>query len=489
MPSYFKHRLVFVVFILIFLSPYLALLPYATWESIDVSYLFGNYFYSVLQALLSSVATLVFALLGALGLFWLEGRTTPSRYAVFEFTVMAPALLPALFLVIPVLNLMSFFPFGLTGVVIFHTLSEIGIGAIVLKRILAQRLTPYADSARLAGSSVQFLLKKTWPLLRADVLSLGLILFIYFLTSFSIPLLIGGTQFSSLEITLYEKIVVHHDWPTAVHLFLYQFVFIALLLWLVSLLRTPSAEEPEKMRLSILEKPLGLYFIAFPPLLILSGLLLKWPQGMALLKNEPQVMDHWQNYFMGSLTLGFLTAGSVFIALSVIVYFLQMRYLRKFFFSFFTPSFVILAFSIAFLPGNHPWWILCKISAALCFAFVPTLLRFGILQKMSTIDNQLEMASYMGAGTLYVFKKITWPQCLPVISIMSGLAGVWAVGDFSLSRVIAGHDINLAMWVQSLVDQYRWSMALVLSWSILFCALVVFGFFWGLAYVARQKLN
>ena len=72
---------------------------------------------------------------------------------------------------------------------------------------------------------------------------------------------------------------------------------------------------------------------------------------------------------------------------------------------------------------------------------------------------------------------------------LSDVGAVWAMGDFAVSRIISGSDMTLAMWTQSLVDQYRWDMALVLSWIILAASFIVFGFFWSLSYVSHKKLS
>lgn len=483
------HVLSFTIFWVAFLSPYLWIWPRFESFIFDVPFLTQNYMHSFAQAITSTLLTLLMALSGALGLFWLESRISPRRYAIYEFAVILPSLLPALFLVVPLLNLVPAFPFGFPGVVIFHAISEVGIGALVIKRILQQRLSAYTDEAWLAGSSSGYFLRKTFPLYVADGLQLSMILLIYFLTSFSIPLLIGGDSYASLEVSIFEMIVSKRNWSAALSLFFYQFLCIGALLFLLSRVKMPATEVVEKKRLPILERPYGLLMISLPPVLILSGLLAHLNKGLEMLFVQTYVLEHWDAYALGALTVGFTTGGLVFLWLTVACYFLQFKKFRGFFSSFFTPSFVILAFAWALWPGKNISFIYIKISLALALAFGPTLLRFGLLQKILSLDEQMEMANHLGAGSLMVFRKITWPQSLPLISLMSGLAGVWAVGDFSLSRVVAGRDVNLAMWVQSLIEQYRWDIALVLSWSILLCALIVFSFFWGLAYVARQKLT
>jgi ABC-type sulfate transport system permease component len=112
-----------------------------------------------------------------------------------------------------------------------------------------------------------------------------------------------------------------------------------------------------------------------------------------------------------------------------------------------------------------------------------------LTQKLNSLEEEIESVALLGARPAKIFLHGVFPQILPQVSLMSGLAAVWAMGDFAMARVIAGADMTLAMWVQSLVDQYRWDMALVLSWLILLTSFGVFSFFWSLSYVSHQKLN
>lgn len=483
-----RHFIVFTFFVVLFLFPYLAALREFSSLQLDFSYLGRVYAFAAVQAALSAFGTLVAGCYAALGLFWLRSRVRPAAYAAWEFVFMLPSLLPALFVVISFLNMFFFFPFGLPGVIILHVASEVGLAAVIIQRIYQQRFSPYMDWAQLAGASWFYFLRKNFRLVAPDLAPVLAIFFVFFLTSISIPLMIGGGGYTSLELAIYEKIMVARDWNQAVNLFLCQFAFIALVIGLLHMVPQWAWAGAEKTNSRLLNHRAGLIPLAIPVFVILCGMLNKLPRGLLFLSRQPEVMEGWYRYLMGSLLVGFLTGALVFIALSLMGYFLQIRQLRKFFTAFLTPSFIILAFAFLIFPGESSSANFMKISWALMIAFLPTLLRLGVLQRIAGLDDQVEAGVFMGASSTMIFRKVVWPQTLPMISLMSGLASVWAMGDFALSRVISGRDLTMAMWVQSLVDQYRWDMALVLSWMILLASFVVFSFFWGLSYVSRQKL-
>jgi thiamine transport system permease protein len=124
---------------------------------------------------------------------------------------------------------------------------------------------------------------------------------------------------------------------------------------------------------------------------------------------------------------------------------------------------------------------------ALSFIFLPTLAKLALYQKMDHLSVQIEMAEFLNAPSLKIFRKITAPVVLPTISLLSGVAGIWAMGDFALSRLFVTSDLTLSLKIQSLVERYRWDQALVVAWVLLLCSSLVFFFFGSLAYVANKK--
>lgn len=484
-----KTSIAFLLFLLLLASPYIYVFKAFSSFSLDGVATSGIYLYSCAQALASAVFTLMMAVPGALGLFWLKSRARPALVASFEFAILLPSLLPGLFIVVSFLNVIPGFPFGIGGVVLLHGFSEVGLGAIIVHRILHQELGAYMDGAELMGTSPFRFLKSAVPLMAPSLGQVLAILFLFFLSSLSIPLILAGGRYATLEAAMYQQVLSLHDWNQALNLFLVQAVFLALGFVFLGRFQGATTDPGPGKYSSYLAWPLGLVVLIFPVAVVLISLLIRLPVGLIALGQQATIMDGWAQYLAGSLLTGFLVGGGSFVGLSALCYFYQRARLRKFFSLIMTPSLVMLAFAFFLLPGTSGTALFAKVSLALTIGFLPALMRFGFLKKVESLSTQVESVALLGASSGKIFWRGLFPQVLPQISLLSGLASVWAMGDFAISKIIAGRDITLAMWVQSLVDQYRWDMALVLSWMILLASFAVFGFFWSLSYVSHKKLN
>jgi ABC-type Fe3+ transport system permease subunit len=312
---------------------------------------------------------------------------------------------------------------------------------------------------------------------------------LFFLASVSIPLILAGGQYTSLESAIYQKIVMAHDWPLALNLFIVQTIFIGALVFSLGQMPTTPTENSGDLNSDYLGLPTGLACVVFPVAVIVLSLLIKIPMGLVGLSQQTDVLAGWQKYLMGSVLVGFVSGGVGFVGLSFITYFYLEGRLRRWLALVIVPSSVVLAFAFFLMPGTSPSILYYKVAVALGLSFLPALKRFGMIQKLETLAEQAEVAEFLGASRGKVFWRGVWPQALPQISLLSGLGAIWAMGDFAMSRVITGRDMTLAMWTQSLVDQYRWDIALVLSWLVLGTSFLVFGFFWSLSYVSNKALS
>lgn len=482
-------KLLLVFLGLAFCAPYFFAFSQAIVNAESLTLFLGVLPYSLLQSLSSTFATIFLGIWGALGLFWLEKKLSVVQYGLCEFIILLPSLLPAIFLIVSALSLIPYFPFGLSGVIFLHTLSEIGLAALVIKKIFSQKLSFLSEFAFLSGSSRLFFLRKSWSLVFRDISQLSVIFAVYFLTSFSIPLLIAGRTYSTIEVVIYRLIVVNHNWPVASTLVILQLGLISAMLIIINSFGSEKIDLLETKSMKVLNHFSGVIVLFVPVFILIFGLLRSIPGGIYMLQLQQDVWIHWYDYLIGSLLIGFLTAGIVHVFLTLTSYAFYLKYFRKFVSIFFTPSYVAISFGFLLLYGFYQFSLSFYVSWALAIAFLPALFRLGVMQVLESIEGQVEFAQHIGSSSVYTFRKIVYPQVLPQICLVSGLAGLWGVGDFSLSRVIIGTDITLAMWVQSLVEQYRWDMAALFSILILLAGLIVFSFFWSASYVCRQKLS
>ena len=388
---------------------------------------------------------------------------------------------------VSVLVLIPDFPFGFWGVVGMHTLIELGLVVVFLARWLEVKLRPYEPLLELYPKSLLRQWTTTWPLLRREMFMVFGFLIVFYLTSLSVPMIMSGAnRYVSLEYLIYASLKNQNDWNTALHFYLLQIGFILLCL---SLLPQRESDDPpaEPAFYGVRRQGLSAVFLAFAPVILcVLGLITHFFDGLRAIQREPV---EFANAMVGSLLLAFLSAGFVFIFLSVLSYFYQRASTRKYFQLWTIPSGVVIGFFWQQQLQNTMLLNLLVLASICAFLFLPTLAKLGVYQQIEKLHEQIEMAEVLGASQLKIFTAITFPIILPWLALSMGLASLWAMGDFAISRLFIHSDLTLALKMQSLVEQYRWDHALFLSWFLLLMSSLVFLFFGGFAFVAYKKLK
>lgn len=442
------------------------------------------YFASTLQALCSLVFTFLFGAITASGVLWLRNHCNERTMSFVEYVLLMPSLLPSLFVIISVLSIVKNYPFGFWGVVILHVISMMGFFGVLLVRLCDDRLGTHSIVARTLGANGFFFLRKMMPMIARDLFLLMSVFFFYFFTSISIPLIVGGLEWTSVEKIIFDQIVVHHNWSRALHYFLLQTVFLLpILIWTQSY-TTRATTSQNKMGLGSSFVCAGIACI--PPIIICCGMSLRLFSGIETLITYPEFLRTLPTVIVGTLLLGFLTGGAAAFFLMLWTFIsLNSKALKVLRFVC-IPSVSVVAFGFS-LWSKGTVTAFFYTALALTIVFVPSLFRLGVYQNFTRLHLQMDSARQLGANSLFVFIKIILPQMAHTIFSLSGLAAIWAMSDFTISRLILEKDWSLGLWVQSLVQQYRWDIAVVGCWLLLFCGLIVFLFFWSVARVSRQK--
>ena len=311
---------------------------------------------TLFQAGVSTVLSLFFALLGSRGLLSIAKK---KYYLFIEALVLLPCLIPPLLLSLSFVHLIEkiiSFPFGLPALIFVQVLSYTGLCTVAFTRILLKETSDLSEWAYLHGSSVWLFFKTLLKsLLLKDIKILFVLVFASSFTSLSLPLLVAGSPFFSLEFFIYEKLKEPDLWPQALSLILFQSFFIFLICWKVfsknffsdfrffhkKIYLLPHSFFSLIPFLAVFFSIAGLFFISdikvFLKLFLLSPLILKASF----------------NSFLLSLGVGFLTVLSlIFMSLSY-----QNLKARKFVASFMPPG---MSFC-GFCPASFSllWKIFC----------------------------------------------------------------------------------------------------------------------------------
>lgn len=247
-----------VFFVLFYFYPLGAILRLGLWsdgrlDTDALSQLFtSRYFLGVLwftlwQAVVSTVLTLMLALPGAyvLARYRFRGQAFIRAVATLPFVLPAVVVAAAFVALVGptgVINgwLIDLFslarpPIQLSQTVWIILLAHIFYNYSVALRLLSaywQNLPPsLTEAARMLGASpARVFLTVTLPLLRPAILAAAALVFTFTFTSFGVIVVLGGPRFATLEVEIYRQAVNLFNLPVAAALSLWQILFTFILM-------------------------------------------------------------------------------------------------------------------------------------------------------------------------------------------------------------------------------------------------------------------
>ena len=451
----------------------------------DVEWLTA-FFQTLIQAGASAFVSMGLALLGCRGLLAFYKK---PLYFFLEAVCLLPCLIPPLLLVISLVNITEKllpFPFGMGALIVSQVLTYTGLATIALSRSLIREAPVLSQWAFLHGTGPWLFLRTcAQTILKKDIKTLVLLIFIGAGTSLSLPLLTAGGANISLEFYIYKQLKDPALWPEAGTLILLQtFLIFCLCLWGFSgkpALKTSSTAEP----LFLLPKPIFILIPLTLTALALGGLFLI-PEGVGFkrfMELTPLLISSTGTSLLTGFGVGLcVLAGLILMALS----FSSIKG-RKFIASYLNPGSVLTGLAFLLVPLSSEAGILIKWIAGLTLLTFPLIYRFRGEISLEKLTGQVETARLLGAGPGLIFREILWPQCRRVFCLCAGLAGFWAVGDFAYTLIVSSGKWNLALVVYDLFSSYRLNLALWGSWLLLLTGFCVLLFWTGIGYVLDRK--
>ncbi len=478
------RRLAFASVFICLLSPFLILfVRFPTWSPPPASELAAVFGFTALQAALSALASVLIGSIGALGLMAYPGRAWPRMVAL------APNAVPALLVILAAMNVWPGIR-GLAGIVFAHVLLNAGLVAVSVAALLATRVAGLADLAYIEGATRRsFLARGALPLISGDLARLFLFVFALCFSSFAVPLVIGGSRATTVEVLIYEQIRVAPDWSAALAVAALQTLAILAL----SLLAGGTARSPigAARGSPLLEWRPGVAFALAPAAIVVAGLVVRLPQGLAqgLGPGGP-----WPG-FGGELPR--LLAGSAFTAtLSgilcmaglVLIAFARPRgWGRRFLLGFVAPSSALTGFALLLLWRDTGWASLVKIAVGITLISLPAFHRLRWDGALDALSGQVAVARALGASEPRIFARVMMPQLWGTCAFLGGLSAFWAWGDFALSAVVGERALTLAMLAHGLLGSYRLGLATLVVCAVLIGGSLNFALFWGVGRVFGSR--
>lgn len=454
------------------------------WRGIEEGELGPALLSSFTQAFLSAALCLITG--GILFLALQSWRDSKTRNWA-ELSLLMPNMIPPLFLVLGLMNLITpfmNFPYGMTAVILAHVVLNAGLVAVALDGLVHHRVGGMAEVAWLMGAGRwTFWRRVGWPYLRTEIACLFLFIFSLCFTSFSIPLLMGGDRIGTLEVAIFDSIRLEGRWDKALLLAAFQSLVLFVLAWLLPHPFWPH--RPARRSLHFMALPSLKHFVFLPATMVALG----WFAGFVYGAKSLASME-FLNSFALALTTTFVVAlgvGLLHLLLFLVIAFVTPhKKLNRFLNGYLAPSPVITGFAFLLLPGEGDVLGILKLIVALTLILLPLLYRWIVHSSLAALEGQVRIARTLGASWTLILFEIVWPQIAQPVMRASGLAALWASGDFALSAILAEDVETLPLIMEGLIGNYRMEAAQVLMLPLLVIGLGMYFFFVRMArYVSR----
>lgn len=436
---------------------------------------FGN---TLSQAALSSLLVLFFGFIGAIGIVSIKNKRLKK---IVNSISLYSTMVPAIFLTLALLNVFKFYPFGFWGIVFAHVLSMVPFSALILSRLIEEKIPNLERLCYLEGASLLLFLQSAIGYLKKDIFSVFFYCLIIFTSSFSIPLILGH-GFMVSETYVNDLIKVQGRTDLAI---IYCLMQIAAIFFLSRFVRINLLIKKNTKGESYLFKQKYFSLIAvLPVFLILFGIFSGFGSALTQISNLDLSFYTIADIVFNSLIVGYGTALLLILLFSALSYFHFKHNLMRFFYSFTMPSTALIGVLFWFLFSRENF-LFFQLILGLILVHFTALFRLEVFDKLQSLSGQVRVAELMGAGRFEIYKTVALPQVMPSIVFVSALGGFWAVGDFAFSQMILGNDSTLSLFIYSLMSQYRMELASLLIMVLFFVGLFVFFTIQGLKNVCR----
>lgn len=497
LPERVLRRVLVGVVALFFLAPYVLLLPLA---SLSLTGLPANttkvFLFTFEQAGLSALFTVLLAVPAAMGLSFSAQRLPREVSRVIDVFVLAPCVAPVL---ATILAVYKFFPFmkDLFGIVFVHVFINLGVVSLGLREILHSKLGGFAELAWLEGAGHwRFFWRVGLPLLRADLTNLFLLVFVLSFASLSVPMMLGGTQATTVEVLIWQELRNVGDFSSALSLAVLQFTLIAAFSFLF--IKTSTSVKPQRVVGSPLTQwPCALILSFIAPIVLVLGLSDSVAAGIEQISSLVDFRETLGPAVFASFILSMLVGASVGAVMLAIAFVNFQGRSKKVLLAYVAPSAALVAFAILVIGREmrSAWqvdvsatgWVFLQIALALTMISLPTLFRWRWSAAVEQLAMQRDIAKSLGANDWLIMRKIVVPQLAQPLSWVMGMAAVWAWGDFAVSTLLAPRSMTVAMLSRDLLESYRLPAASAMIWVMLIGAGFCFLLFSGVRYVVAGR--
>ena len=424
------------------------------------SYYRQRLWFTVYQACLSTLVTLLFALPSAFCFAFFDFKGKHFLRSLFTIPFVIPTVVTGMgFLAL--LGPKGLLPWDLRNSLMIILLAHIFYNYILVVRIVSAYLENIASqflevAAVLGASGKQRFLKVILPLSIPAILASASLVFIFCFTSFGVILILAPEiRFTTLEVEIYRLGAKSLQLDKAAVLVLLQLLVVSVLTWFYTFLQKQLAIQVDKT--PSLKKAKGIWiFFLVVNMLVAAGLTLAplltlwikafWVDGKLSLRNFNYLLEATNSIgfiglgpaFLNSLRFAILaTVFSILIGFAFTYSIVRAKWYwldNLSLFPLITSSVTLgLGYLLAFPSLASSVWGIILAHSLLAFPFVVR----SLLPAMRALPEQLlEAARVLGANPLKIIFQIEIPLLVPAFITAASFAFTVSLGEFGASLVL-----------------------------------------------------
>ena len=362
---------------------------------------------------------------------------------------------------------------------------------MTLSSILKETVLPYNDLCVVEGSGLIKRLRATARLWYPATARLGVTVFMFCFLSFVIPLFLGGYQWATLEVALYEKIKIKGDWSEGMAIAAFQiFILFFISFSLTRLKDFKNYELLGKGKVQWLALPSLLLLPFFLFLLApLIGLFLPLTQIVASDMSLFLIQDANIRSSMNSIIVALGSGGIFVLVFQLLLVYSLPRWVMRLFTHLASAPMIFIGFALFFIGSPSYLSGLVKIFWGYFLVFFPVTLRLYLNSALSELEPFKDISKLYGISRFHYWRRVVFPLQGSKSFLYGGVIAFWTVGEFSLPSFLFLKNQVLAQKVYEFYGNYRFHEAGLLNLFLLFIGLVIFSLFLGASYAIDKKFR
>ncbi len=423
--------------------------------------------FTIFQGAVSAVCSVAMGIVAApgyarLACYWRK----PIRGILLFPNMMSPVIV-----VLSLILTINRFPYGFWGIIIGHVFLNCGLATIWLGEAWLDLESRWRAVALVSGAkSWSYIIRIILPLLKNHILSTLGVIFSLCISSFAIPLVLGGgPQYSTLEVLIFEKIQTQGDVRGAVTLGFLQ-CLIQLALFAV-ILRPMLLNKERRLTWNSKSGPSSWSLVtlvvagfSFWPVLILFWSGIDSLASFSANLNSEVFISAFKTTLEVSIFVG-ATVGILMILLTT----WGWRHVLSL-----LPALSgvavglggVLWFGMS-VVSNSVTLILVLLLGQLAVIFLP-IFRLSV-NSLQEIRNRYSLVlQQLGAPSFFSLKRVYLKVGLKYYLAAAILGACWSAGEFSVASMVGPSQSTLPLYIQSLLGSYRLDEAALNSLTLLF---------------------